>query len=238
MKTLLNARTLIRGYTDETTPDDWTNADLNSLINVYYHNIRAVVISTFEDYYLTTGTFNIVKDKQEYGSADGVATDIYKIRRVELNYDVATSGSAPTRMLPLTNIDEVRRDLGLVNATSIITTSAGNYYTYGFGSNFKIGFIPIPDEAGTNAAKIWYVKEAADLSADSDDIDIPYADKNYMAIVYGATAEALRFGQQDSPEATQMEAKYREAKTIIQEELEDKISEETKMVTDVSGGYF
>lgn len=235
-KTLSNARSLTRSFLDEAIAADWSNAELDTLINTKYHEVRTMVVTTYEDYYLTTTTFNTVANQEEYGSSHGAPTDVHKIRRVEVNYDTSASSGAPTRCLPLHNIDAVRRDLGYTNA-GIGLKVHGNafYYTYGFRSNFTIGFIPIPDRAGTNAIRIWYVTEAADLSSDSSDINIPYADKNYIYIVYGAVADALRFGQQATSEADRFEGLYKAGMDKMQEELEDKISEETKTVLDVVG---
>lgn len=237
-KVLSDVRTQVRSFLDEPTAADWSNSELNTLINTYYHNVRSAVIQVYEDYYQTTAQFNTVANQQEYGSSDGVPTNIHKIRRVELNYDASVSSGAPTRMLPISNIDAVRRDLGYQNAgLGLKTYSNGAYYTYGFGSNFKIGFIPIPDKAGTNAVKIWYVKEESDLSSDSSSLDLPYVDKHWMLVAYGATSEALRFGQEDSAEADKYERKYDKGISLMQQELEDKISEESKFVLDVSGDY-
>lgn len=235
-KTLVNCRDLLRDYLDEQTASDWSEAELNSLINSYYHEVRSAVITVYEDYYMTTVNFNSVASQQEYGSSDSAPTNVLKVRRVELNYDVSATSGAPTRCLPLHNFDAVRRDLGYENS-GIGLRTYGNafYYTFGFRSNFTIGFIPEPDKTGTNAIKMWYIREAADLSADSSDIDLPYADKNYMLIVWGATSEALRFGQQAVTEAEDFEDKYKSGVLKMQEELEDRIAEEGKTILDVSG---
>lgn len=221
---------------DETTAADWTDAELNSWINIRYHQVYTAVVNIFEDYYLTTDTFNSVADQQEYGSSDGAPTDVYKIRRVELNYDVSNSNSAPTRCFPVFNIDDVRDDLSQTNVGPSII-SGGSYYTYGHGSSFKIGFIPIPDKAGTDAIKIWYVKQISDLSSDSSTLDIPYADRYYETIINGAVSDALRQGQQDEEAANIHEAKFDRGILLMQQELEDKLAEETKMIMDTSGEY-
>lgn len=236
-KTLANCRTQIRAFLDESSPSDWTNAELDILINTAYHRVATAVMTVYENYYITTDLFNTTADQEEYGSSDGVATDIFKIRRVEVNYDVSNSNSAPTRCLPV-DMDEIRRDLGLQNSNlGTTSSSAAGYYTYGFESNFKIGIVPITDKTGTGAGKIWYVKILSDLSSDSTTLDIPYADRYWMLVCYGATADALRFGQQDSIEADKFDAKFVAGILLMQEELEDKISEESKSVMDISGSF-
>jgi len=226
----------MRSYLDEATALDWSDAELNRLLNIYYHKVRVNAITAYEDYFVTSTTFSTVADQEEYDNSDGVPTDIFKLRRVELNYDVTTTSGAPTRCLPIFNIDAVRRDLGYENA-GIGLKVFGNayYYTYGYGANTVIGFIPKPDKTGTNAVKIWYIPEVADLSSDSSTIDIPYPDQYWINIVYGAMSEALRFGSQDTDNADKFDAKYERGTLKMQEDLKDKLAEEGKSVMDVLG---
>ena len=236
-KSLTTIRTQIRSFLDETTSADWTNTELNTLINTAYHRVITAVMTVYENYYLTNDQFNTVANQEEYTSANGIATDIFKIRRVEVNYDVSNANSAPTRCLPI-DMDEVRRDLGLQNANlGVASSSAAGYYTYGFESNFTIGIVPIPDKTGTSAGRIWYIPLQSDLSADGTNISIPYADRYWMLVCYGATADALRFGQQDSTEADKYDAKFVAGILLMQEELEDRVAEEYKAVHDVSGEF-
>lgn len=226
----------MRGYLDETTPTDWTNAELNVLINQRYQRIYGAIIAVFEDYYLTTANVDTVAEQQEYTSSDGLPTDIYKMRRVEINY--ASTGGSPTRALPISNIDFVRRDLGYENAAiGTYSSSNAHYYLVGYGSNATLGFIPIPQEARTDGIKLWYVAEISDLDDDADTFNIPYVDRYYHLLVEGATADALRFGQQDSPEADKLDGKFDTGLGLMQQELEDRIAEETKFVMDVTGEF-
>ena len=237
-KILSDVRTVVRSYLDEASDADWTDSELNKLINHRYHRVYTAVIAVYEDYYITTDLFNTTASREEYTTADGVASDIYKIRRIEVNYDVSASTSTPTRLFPVQNMDAIRRDLGYQNAgIGLRVSSGGNYYTFGFGSNITIGIIPVPDKTGTNAGKIWYIQQLADLSLDADTVNIPYADRYYHMIAQGATGDALRFGQQDSPEADKLDAKFERDLTTLQEELEDRIAEETKTVMDISGDF-
>lgn len=235
-KTLATIRTQVRSYLDEQSAADWSDAELTRLINVYYHNLRDIAIRVHENYYITTALWSTVANQQEYTSADLVPTDIYKIRRVELNYDTSIANNAPTRMLPIDNVDAIRRDLAYTNAgLTVQSASNGGYYVLGFGSNIKIGFIPIPQNTGVNAIKIWYMKEAVDMSSDSDTLDIPYVDKNWILVAWGATEEALRFGGQASREADKFKGKYDQGTVLYEEALKDRLSEEDKMVQDFGG---
>lgn len=224
-KSLSTIRTQVRGFLDESTAADWTNAELNTLINVRYHKVYAAAITVFEEYNITTATTATVASQQEYG----LPSDFYKIRRVEINYDTSDSNSAPTRALPK-NIDVVRRDLGFTNMGTAIFSNA---YYYIIGN--EIGFVPIPDKSQSGAITIWYVKQVTDMSSDSDEIEIPYPDRYWMLIAEGATADALRFGQQDMEAADRFERKFEFGLLKMQEELEDRVAEEGKTIIDTSG---
>ncbi len=235
-KTLAQIRTFVRSYLDESSAADWADSEINSAINTYFHNVRTAAITVFEDYYMTTTTFNSVANQEEYTVSDGAPSDVFKIRRVELNYDVSIPSGAPTRCMPIFNIDAVRRDLAYANAgIGLKIYSNAFYYTFGFGSNFKMGFIPLPSNNGTNAIKVWYIPEAVDLSSDSSTLNIPYVDKNWLLVAYGATAELLRFGSQDPEDAQQFENKYQQGVMKMQEELEDREAQDSKSVLDTSG---
>ena len=224
---LSTIRNQVRSYLDEASPADWTNAELNTYINQRYHRVYTAAITVFEEYNITTATADTVADQQEYG----LPSDFYKMRRVEINYDVDSSNSRPTRAFPK-NIDIVRRDLSDTNLGPTISSGAFYYIT-----GDEIGFLPIPDKAGTNAIRIWYVKQITDLSDDTDTIEIPYSERYWNLIAEGAASDALRQGQQDLRAAQDFDAKFVAGILLMQEELEDRVAEETKSIIDTSGQF-
>ena len=229
---LSTIRTLVRSYLDETTAGDWTNVELLGLINQRYHRVYTAVVSVFEDYNITKANFNTVAAQQEYSTSDSspIPSNIFKIRRIEINYDVPNTNSVAQRALPLSTLDEVRTRLADTNIGLRVNRYTNYYYLGG-----KIGFIPIPDKAGTNAVTIWYIKTLADLASDSDTIDLPYPERYWHLIAEGATSDALRFGQQDSGEADKFDQKFIAGILLMQQELEDRVADETKGVIDTSG---
>lgn len=217
-------RVHVRSFLDETTAADWTDAELNTLINKYYHEVYSAVVDVFENYETTTAQSNSVADQQEYS----LPSDVLKIRRVELNYDVSATNAAPMRALPIP-LDAVRRDLANTNLG--VTINRGPVY-YLRGDN--IGFIPVPTLAGTNAIQIWYAPTRSDITDDTTNIDMPYPDRDFMLIAYGAAADALRYGQQESIEADKMDRKLARGIEKMQERLEERISDEVKGVVDTT----
>ncbi len=229
--TLSELRNDTRMLLDETTAADWTNIQVDAAINYAYHEVVASVVKVYEDYYVKTDQMNTTADRQEYDqTTDGFPTDFFKIRRVEINYDTSDSNSSPRRALPV-KLDDIDRDLG---NTAIGNTPQRNpgYYLIGQGSNLKLGFIPIPDETGTNAIKIWYVYFPSDLSANTDTIDIPYPERYGRLISYGAAGDLLRKGQQEEVAAARYRAEFEAALQKMIEELEDRTADDIRGVTD------
>lgn len=223
-KSLLTLRNDTRHYLDESTQADWLDTDLTRIINKHYHRVVGAVIDVFEDYYLTEATADMVASQQEYA----LPSDFYKVRRVEINYDIDSSGSAFSRCLPI-NIDEIRYNLANANVGVSVVRNP-SYYIQGD----TIGFIPIPTKAGDEAIKIWYIKQKTDLVNDGDNIDIPYEDRYYAIISKAAAAEALRKGQQEPVEGKRLEDEAQADIQRMQRELEDRIAEEGKRVIDSS----
>lgn len=202
-------------------------------INACYHQVYGAAVEVFEDYYLTKSQMNVVANQQEYGSTEGFPSDFFKMRRVEINYNVPDTNSVPQRALPV-QLDEIRRDLG--NTTlGVSTLRNAGYYLYGTGSSAKIGFTPIPTIAGTNGISLWYVKVLADLSDSNTTVDIPYPDRFSWIISLGAAANLLRKGQQEEVAARAYREEFSLEMEKMKQSLEDRVAEEAKHVVDTQG---
>jgi hypothetical protein len=230
-QTLTNLRQVTRMLLDESSAADWSVVDVDRAINFAYHEVVTAVIEAFEDYYAKTINLDTAAGKQEYGEDDGFPRDFFKMRRVEINYDVSDSNSKPRRALPI-SLDDVKQDLA--NET-LSTYRSPSYYLLGHGSNLKLGFIPIPNNDGTDAIKLWYVYTPADLSASNDVPDIPYADRYAHLIPYGATVDLLRKGQQEEVAARQYRLEFEMGLEKMKQQLEDRRADDVKGVTDTVG---
>jgi len=223
-KTLEDLRLQTRSFLDEPIAADWTDQELNQLINTRYHQVYSAVIATYDEYAeLKVATTDLVAGQQEYETQ----LDFMKMRRVEVKYDV--NSSAYQRCFPV-SLDEVRRDLGNANQGASVIRG-GNYYLRG---NI-IGLLPVPTEDVVDGMKSWYYATVPDMTEDEDTITLPYPDRDWMLIVYGAVADALNYGQQEPVIADKMETRFKEGIRMMQENLEDRRSDEYKGVIDVSG---
>lgn len=233
-KTLNNCLVRVRRVLDEATAANWQNSDLTVLVNERYHRVHTAVCTVFEDYKISTSFISTVANQQEYT----LPTDLFKLRRVEINYDITNSNSVFQRAASVANIDAVATRLAETNISSNIVR---NPVYYNLGTS--IGFLPIPDKAGTSAIKLWYIPLLTDLVNTTDTLDLPYVDRYYNIVCTGAAADALRFGQVESLEADKLDQKFIADILLMQEELEDRIAENSKFVINTdpisfeSGGY-
>lgn len=235
-KTLANIRTQTRTYLDEATEADWEDSEVDQSINDGYHEVVTSVMETYEEFYVVTDLFDSAANQQEYGTADGLPTDIFKIRRLEVNYDVSNSNSIARRAIPV-SIDSVLRDLGN-SALGITVYRNPAYYLIGSStgsSGIKIGIIPKPTAVGTDAIKLWYVPVQADLTSSSDAPNIPYADRYYKLISLYAAATLLRKGQQEEEVAQNYMKEFQFGLSKMQQQLEDRVADSGKSIVDTAG---
>lgn len=224
-KTLSNLQAQTRTYLDEATQSDWTDTEVTREINSKYMELYVGVVEVYEDYYSTRTTVASVADQQEYT----LPSDLYKIRRIEINYNPSNSNSLPRKAVNVP-MDSVLRDLG--NSALGITVYRNPAY-YVRGTSF--GFIPIPTEAGASAITVWYIAIPSELSASSDAINIPFPDRYGQLISLGAASVLLRKGQQEEVVAKEYLRNFEMGIIKMKQELEDRIAEGVKSVVDTAG---
>jgi hypothetical protein len=226
-KTLLDCTTQTRVYLDEQVAADWTDAQVLLAINAAYQMVITAVMEVYEDYYMSTTTLPTVVDQNEYLVAGGLPSNLFKIRRIEINYNPSVANSNSNRLM-----DEARSNLNN-NLVGLSVYRNPAYYSYGFGDNLTIGIIPAVQSAGATAFKLWYIPLVADMAASGDSVNVPYADRFWWAIPLLAAGSLLRKGQQEESAA----ATYiRDGQLLLddmRELLEDRVAEEGKVIVDV-----
>lgn len=203
-KLFSNLRTGVRTFLDEVAQADFLDSEVDRAINYSYHDLVSEIMEVWEEYYLTTTpvTISTVADQQEYS----LDTSIIKVERVEINYKPSDSNSKPLRAKAI-RINELLRYLEDDSVGSSALFSCG-YYLIGNQSSQKIGFVPIPGNAGTNNVEVWGIQAPADLSAAGDSVNIPYPDRFSQLIELRAAVDLLRKGQQAEAEAARYMTEY------------------------------
>ena len=231
----INFRDLIahtRMYIDEVAPKDWSDVEVKREINCGYHELVSATISVWEDYYQDNAIFGLIAGQQEYSSADGVPENIYKVRRIEIQWDPTITPPAWYKMWPMQDMNQVHDSL---SNTHRGIKAYPYYYTYGIQDKFTIGFLPIPDITNPTGLKIWYIKEPVDMVNPLDIPQIPYADRNADAACLFAAAMLLRKGQQDETAAARYMAEFQTGKQDMMQELREKLADEPKAIQDSIG---
>lgn len=223
-----------RMFLDEVSPTSWSDTEVQREVNYGYHDIITTVMTTYEDFYMVPPILlNIVNAQQEYGITDGLPSDIFKVRRVELNYSASTNPNVYVKGAPIRDISAIR--------DSIMTSGSGSatlrplYYVYGFGDNFHIGLIPLPSKDATNGIKVWYIPTQGDLVSPTDVPNIPYPERYATIIPLIAAGTLLRKGQQEEVVAAKYLADAENMKQNLMQELEDRISDDGRVILDSIG---
>jgi hypothetical protein len=222
-----------RMFLDEVSPKSWSDTEVQREVNYAYHDVVTTVMTTYEDYYMTAPVFvNIIDAQQEYGVADGLPQNTFKLRRVEMNY-ASNTGKQYVKAAPIRDISAIR--------DSIMTSGTGSatlrpmYYVYGFSANFHIGIIPVPSKDAPNGIKVWYIPTQSDLVNPTDEPNIPYPERYATIIPLMAAGNLLRKGQQEEVVAAKYLDDADKMKQDLMQELEDRISDDGRVILDSIG---
>ena len=151
------------------------------------------VIEVYQEYYFTTTpyTYSTVADQQEYT----IASTLLKVERVEVNLNPTDANSQAQRATAI-KMDEIPTNLNnsLLNGSPYFNVG---YYLVGNQSAQKIGFLPVPQVAGTDNISVWGIDAPTDLSATTDPVLIPYVDNFAQIIAKIAAANLLKKGGQE-----------------------------------------
>lgn len=203
-KVFSELKTGIRAYLDESSQTDFLDTEVTRSCNYAYHDLISEIMEVWEEYYLTTTPkyVSTIANQQEYS----LDSSLIKVERVEINYKPSDSNSKPlrARAIRLGELFRYKEDTS-VGGSSLF---ACGYYIIGTQSSQKIGFVPLPSEAGTNNVSIWGIVAPDDLSAAGDNVNIPYPDRFAQLIELRAAVDLLRKGQQAEPEAARYMTEY------------------------------
>ena len=231
-KTFLNLLTKTRTYLDESAEADWLDTEVKMSVNVSYQDLAGKVMEVYEDFYetITPFTYAVVAAQQEYT----IDPSLIKVTRVEINYDPLTANSQAVRAIPIKS-NEIQLNLSYSGVQGSSFNSA--YYLHGDIGNQKIGFAPIPTISDTtgHSIAVWGVGMPSDLVNNTDNVNIPWADRFFYLICLRATGELLRKGQQEESTAARYMAEYQAGVKEMQTFLFERQSEGVHMIEDVLG---
>lgn len=227
-KSLTNLRVGTRVYLDESAQADFLDTEVDRSINYAYMDVAIEVMGVKEDYFFTTTPkyISTVANQQEYD----VDSSLIKVRRVEINYNPTDANSTAIRSIAIkTEEMPLRLNSNGLGSSGIFTSG---YYINGQQGAQKIGFTPVPQNAGTNNVSMWGIALPDELSAVSDTIKIPAPDAFGYLVELRAAAILLRKGQQAENYAARYMQEYDQGILKMKNFLKDRQEDGVWMVAD------
>lgn len=206
-KTLAQLRTNVRMYLDEVDSADWKDAQLNTQINFRYLSMYSAIIDTYENYYRKVVTTSTVADQSEYALPD----DFLKMQRLEVKYQSGDN----YRKATFIDTERIPGQLGTdsySSATRPAYSISGEY----------LELITVPTESVSSGLKMYYIYELPELSADTDELNIPFVNRYAHFIALGAAGDLLRKGQQEETAAARYIAEFELGLQQMKSQLEDR----------------
>lgn len=166
-------------FLTNTNTTTYANADLDAALNRYYHQFTNEILAAMDDWDFQgeIATASMVADQQEYV----LPTDILKIKKVMVSYDGSNWYTAKP-------FDVSETDSALATQTDINNafSTSEPYVDFHEASIF---LYPVPTANSTNGIKIYYEKEATELTAVTDEPVI--AEAYHRGLAYGASKDFL-----------------------------------------------
>lgn len=218
-KTLANLRTTTRMYLDEVSEADWTDDQINTQLNFRYLGVYSAVLEVFEDYYRKVVTSGTIANQGEYA----LPSDFFKMQRLEVKYNA----SEEYRKVTYFDTQQMAQQIGTdyYGATHRpIYSLSGDY----------IQLLPVPETSISSALRMYYIRELPELSADSDEIEIPFANRYANYISLAAAGDLLRKGQQEETAAARYIAEYELSLDQMKSQLENR-HDGVKSILDTEG---
>jgi len=175
-------RTQMRTLLNEATEGFWSDANLNSYINLSNQRVNSIISATKEDYFTKSATFSSVAATKSYA----FPTDCRFIRRME-HYSTTDASD-------IEKLDELKFPRTEMNGEWPFTEAGRPKRYLIFGTQFNLE--PIPDAVYT--MRIYYDSRKDDLAADDESPSSP-TDFHDM-LVYWACVLANTQNKEDSQE--------------------------------------
>ena len=221
MSTLSELRTRARRLADAVGNNFFSDAEVNDYINTGLGELHDLLVSKFEDYYVSSATFSLTSGTSSYSLSSIGISNMYKILGVDI-----TQGS-DTMRIPRYSFNE--RNM-FASDTSIYTDKGYTRYRYNLnGSN--LSFIPEPN--GSDSVKVWYVPSCTKLTSDSDSTD---GSLEFNWEEYAVVSAAIKMRMKEETSVTALERERERLTARIEEASRNRDAGEPMGITDESVG--
>ncbi|MFQ5582763.1 MAG: hypothetical protein ACE5F3_09095 [Mariprofundaceae bacterium] len=211
-------RSMARTWLNEATAGFFSDAELNSFINVSNQKLNRTIISYDPNVFTVSSTFSTVAGTKAYT----LPADFQKMVRLE-----SYLASDPNDIIKLDEITFPRIEGGGIWPVS----ENGKPSRYFIRSN-QMEFIPIPDAVYT--LRIYYDNAKPDLNLDTD---IPASPTDFHYLIAMQTA-ILAVPKNQGDYADNLARMYSEGKESLMESLMGRDGDDPEMVEEYLGGMF
>ena len=203
MSSLSELRDRARRIADAEGNNFFSDAEINDHINTGLGELHDILVLKFEDYYVNSASFSLVRGKSVYSLADNVSIgNFYKVIGVDI-----TQGGATIRV--------PRHSFSGRNAfrsDQAARTSRGfPFYEYRLSAK---NIIFIPEPTSEEAIRIWYIPSYTKLSTDESTVDDRIALNWEEYAVYSA---AIKMRHKEETSTTSLERELERLKERIEE---------------------
>lgn len=199
---------------DEDFIDD---TELLYFCNRAINNAESMILNLSEDYFLTKDTLTLVDGQQEYDLPTGIYAQ--KIRKI-----IYSNGAKKFLIRRIKRLEETALILYDYDYKYVITNS--------LASGLKITFYPTPNESGAYVT-IWHLRNAREITADADEIDIPEAEDYITQYIRDMCINKERM----TPDAPKSQALQEQERLLIESLTERVPDEDTVPEMDLSFYY-
>jgi len=202
--TFLEQQTKLMLLLGNISTTEYSTANQKIALNNYYHDfiVKAIMANIGWEVSGEVATANIVANQREYL----FPTDLLTIKSIEANL---SSGATENQWTKLKIVDIANIPQALTNQQDASDTIDSAYEVRLYDES--IFFNWLPEFSVTNGLKVYYSKEATDLSADADVANLPQF--LHIGMVYGA---ALDYSIQ-----TEQNRRISNFKALLDQKLEE-----------------
>ena len=221
MSTLSELRARARRLVDAVGNNFFSDAEINDYLNTGLGELHDLLVLKFEDYYVSSISFNMASDTSSYSLQSIGLNNLYKLLGVDLK-----QGSETVRV-PRYSFQERNT---FKSSQALYSDRGHTNHRYSLTGN-NINFIPTP--TSSDEVTLWYVPKYTKLVNDSDSVDGSIASNWEDYAVYSA---AIKMRQKEETSVTSLEREQEKITARIEEAARNRDAGEPMGITDEDMG--
>lgn len=212
--TFLEMLTYVRTLLAEDVAAFWTDAQLKEFINRSYMTVYSIIANSRQEFFVTTQDISYVAGTATYALTTATA----KIVLVE-RFD-------QDPVVTLTPVDITEKNKYQRRSGVVVAPGEERYYLQGN----SIGFTPTPNEAISNAVRVYAVRAPTKLVNDGDQLPTELTELDHEVVAWGAY---MRAAARDKQLLTTIAPVYKELKEQLLINVQARQYQEPRRIIDI-----